>query len=92
MRPADLSAEAARALAILEDGGRIEARRVYPRPHQFWLYRPNGVAFAQPLAAATIDSLVTQHLVVASVAGDPGDVVNYDTITYQLASPAHAAH
>lgn len=78
----DFSTEAQKALEILYDYGRIEARRTFPRPHRYWLAKANGQRYAKDLAAATVVSLVEHKMVDAR----PHRCDQFDTIDYTISA------
>lgn len=55
-----MTGEAHRALKAMHEGGRIEARRIYPHPYRYELvYAEVRKKAPIDLAASTIDALVT---------------------------------
>ena len=78
--PVHLSGEVCRVLGVLNRGGKITATRTFPHPHKFVLVRQDGSHYAQKLAGATIDTLVRERLVKATV----GDFPACDTVQYAI--------
>lgn len=76
-----LSTSERKVLAVLASGGYVAARRTFPHPHNFWLYRADGHKYADRVPAATISHLL--ELGVLRVAGEK-DPQFFDKFGYRL--------
>jgi len=63
MRHITLNQATLRVVAILDEGGRIEARRIYPAPTRYWLMKSDGFRYATKLSIDMVSSLLQDGLI-----------------------------
>lgn len=73
-----MNKERRRVLKVMADGGRIEARRVFPRPHNFWLVNVSGHREARSLGADVVSDLVNCGYIVPVRCDQDWDAIDYD--------------
>lgn len=80
----DLTNEAMRVAAVLYKGGRIEARRMFPFEHRFYLSRIDGFRYSTPVSRNTVAALVEGRVVEVD-GRDTNDYDRYDLTLRQAA-------